>query len=195
MAVGLSFDDEFPRGAFEPVHCGLGEEWVGHDREPFAGRPHHGCGAGSPLTPALRARGGAASSSVRHVSVQSTQVYTNTGIALRSGDPVTVEPPQPDSIDVNVFEVEFSNGLTLRVGYNHFPEGTLGQLRVSQKSGARANRFTRHQGCWQYQPFRDLPAWRQTRRARHQSRRRRRSFDWSINGVPFKYSVRRDPNC
>ena len=20
-------------------------------------------------------------------------------------------------------------------------------------------------------------------------------FDWSINGVPFRYSVRRDPNC
>jgi hypothetical protein len=20
-------------------------------------------------------------------------------------------------------------------------------------------------------------------------------FDWNINGVPFRYSVRRDPNC
>ena len=36
MAVGLSFDDEFPGGALEPVDCGLGEEWVGHDRQPLA---------------------------------------------------------------------------------------------------------------------------------------------------------------
>ena len=41
--------------------------------------------------------------------------------------------PDPDSIDVNIYEVEFNNGLVLRVGYNHFPEGTKLRFRVSQK--------------------------------------------------------------
>ena len=47
MAVGLSFDDEFPCCAFEPVNCGLGEERVGHDCEPFnwfAVGGQNGCG-------------------------------------------------------------------------------------------------------------------------------------------------------
>jgi hypothetical protein len=46
LAVGLSFDDELPCCAFEPVDGGLGEEWVGHDRQPLtrvAVRGQHRC--------------------------------------------------------------------------------------------------------------------------------------------------------
>jgi hypothetical protein len=30
LSVGLAFDDEFVGGGLEPVHRGLGQEWVGH---------------------------------------------------------------------------------------------------------------------------------------------------------------------
>ena len=36
-AVGLAFDDEFVAGGDESVDGGLGEEWVAHDGDPFAG--------------------------------------------------------------------------------------------------------------------------------------------------------------
>jgi len=36
-AVGVAFDDELVAGGGEPVDGGLGEQRVGHEREPFAG--------------------------------------------------------------------------------------------------------------------------------------------------------------
>ncbi len=39
LTVGLSFDDELPCGALEPVDGGLGKQWVGHDRQPLARVP------------------------------------------------------------------------------------------------------------------------------------------------------------
>src|SRR5689334_717 len=46
--------------------------------------------------------------------------------------PIPTAPPDPESIDVNIFEVEFTNGLQLNVGYNHFPDGTLLNWKVTQ---------------------------------------------------------------
>ena len=62
--------------------------------------------------------------------------------------PVPLTPfaaPEPESIDVNIFEVEFSNGLTMRVGYNHFPEGTELRWRVTQNRVPAASGQLRHQ--------------------------------------------------
>ena len=36
-SVAVAFDDEFVRGAAEPVDRGLREERVGHERYPFVG--------------------------------------------------------------------------------------------------------------------------------------------------------------
>ena len=115
-------------------------------------------------------------------------------------EPVVAAPvgaaPLPDSIDVNIFEVEFPNGLTLRVGYNHFPEGTTLRWRVTQNRIPVAGGQLRHQGRREHQPLRDDPARRRSSRgATTQPDGADVQFDWTINGVPFRYSVRRDPNC
>jgi hypothetical protein len=39
VAVAVSVDDEFERCGREPVDCGLGEELVGEEGEPFGGVP------------------------------------------------------------------------------------------------------------------------------------------------------------
>jgi hypothetical protein len=35
LAIGLAFDDELPCGALQPVDCGLGEEGICHEAQPF----------------------------------------------------------------------------------------------------------------------------------------------------------------
>jgi hypothetical protein len=104
-------------------------------------------------------------------------------------------PPEADSIDVNIFEVEFSNGLTLRVGYNHFPDGTELRWRVTQSRVPAASGMFITRGGGSTNHVETVPlgvklAGRDTHPDGADVQ-----FDWSINGVPFRYSVRRDPNC
>src|SRR6516162_180297 len=47
--VGLAVDDEFVGGGDEPVDGGLGQERVGHDRQPFLGGAVGGHYGGGPL--------------------------------------------------------------------------------------------------------------------------------------------------
>src|SRR5258708_17095101 len=47
-AVGVAFDDELVAGGGEPVDGGLGQERVGHEREPFAGVAVGGDDGGGP---------------------------------------------------------------------------------------------------------------------------------------------------
>ena len=37
LPVGLAFDDEFVGGRLQPVHGGLGEEWIGHHGQDLGG--------------------------------------------------------------------------------------------------------------------------------------------------------------
>ncbi len=104
-------------------------------------------------------------------------------------------PPEADSIDVNIFEVEFSNGLTLRVGYNHFPDGTELRWGVTQSRAPAASGMFITRGGGSTNHVETVPlgvklAGRDTHPDGADVQ-----FDWSINGVPFRYSVRRDPNC
>ena len=104
-------------------------------------------------------------------------------------------PPDPDSIDVNIFDVEFSNGLTLRIGYNHFPEGTPLRWRVTQdRVVAAAGEFVA-KGGGSTNHFETVPLGVKLEGREAHPDGADVEFDWSINGVPFKYSVRRDPNC
>ncbi len=104
-------------------------------------------------------------------------------------------PPQPDSIDVNIFEVEFTNGLTLRVGYNHFPEGTRLQWKVTQGRipVASGHFLTKGGGSTNHVETMALGVKLDGHDAQPDGADVQ--FDWTINGVPFRYSVRRDPNC
>ena len=92
--------------------------------------------------------------------------------------PVALTPfaaPEPESIDVNIFEVEFSNGLTMRVGYNHFPEGTELRWRVNQNQVEAARGSFVTKGRREHEPRRDRHARREARRPRATARRRRRA--------------------
>ena len=104
-------------------------------------------------------------------------------------------PPETDSIDVNIFEVEFSNGLTLRIGYNHFPEGTEMRWRVTQNrlTAAAGSFVTKGGGSTNH--VETIPLGVKLEGRLTQPDGADVQFDWSINGVPFRYSVRRDPNC
>jgi hypothetical protein len=112
--------------------------------------------------------------------------------------PVPLTPfaaPEPESIDVNIFEVEFSNGLTMRVGYNHFPEGTELRWRINQNQveAARGSFVTKGGGSTNHVETVTLGVKLIGRE--QQPDGADVQFDWAVNGVPFGYSVRRDPNC
>jgi hypothetical protein len=104
-------------------------------------------------------------------------------------------PPDPESIDVNIFEVEFTNGLQLRVGYNHFPEGVGLNWKVTQsrKPVAAGSFVTEGGGSTNHYETVALGVKLQGRDSEPDGADVQ--FDWNINGVPFRYSVRRDPNC
>ena len=104
-------------------------------------------------------------------------------------------PPETDSIDVNIFEVEFSNGLTLRIGYNHFPEGTELRWAVTQaRVPAAAGSFVT-KGGGSTNHVETVPLGVKLEGRQTQPDGADVQFDWSVNGVPFRYSVRRDTNC
>ena len=108
---------------------------------------------------------------------------------------ILVAPPDPESIDVNIFEVEFINGLQLRVGYNHFPDGTPVNWRVLQSRKPMAVGSFVAQGGGSTNHFETASLGVKLEGRDTHPDGADVQFDWSVNGVPFRYSVRRDPNC
>jgi len=119
---------------------------------------------------------------------------TRPTISLLDDEPqsqsVTDSPAEGDFTDVNIFEVEFPDNTSLRVGYNHFPEGTLVRFRIAQRArGAATGSFVANGGGSRYhfvtvdlgQELEPNPDGADV------------SFTWAIGGVPFQYSVRRVP--
>jgi hypothetical protein len=138
-------------------------------------------GMGVPVDPAL--------------SAASAPLLAESGAAPAAAVAVLSAPPETDSIDVNIFEVEFSNGLTLRVGYNHFPEGTELRWQVTQnRISAAAGSFVT-QGGGSTNHVETIPLGVKLEGRQTMPDGADVQFDWAINGVPFRYSVRRDPNC
>jgi hypothetical protein len=103
--------------------------------------------------------------------------------------------PEPESIDVNIFEVEFSNGLTMRVGYNHFPEGTELRWRVNQNQVESASGSFVTKGGGSTNHVETITLGVKLIGRELQPDGADVLFDWAVNGVPFGYSVRRDPHC
>ena len=115
-------------------------------------------------------------------------------VASMSAGPIGAAP-LPESIDVNIFDVEFSNGLTLRVGYNHFPEGIDLRWKVTQsRIPVATGRFVT-KGGGSTNHFETVPLGVKLEGREVQPDGADVQFDWMINDVPFRYSVRRDPNC
>ena len=113
-----------------------------------------------------------------------------------AAEPATpIAPPETDSIDVNIFEVEFTNGLTLRVGYNHFPQGTTLRWKVTQNRIPVSSGHFIAKGGGSTNHVETVPLGVKLEGRDAQPDGADVQFDWSINGVPFRYSVRRDPNC
>ena len=109
--------------------------------------------------------------------------------------PIPTAPPDPESIDVNIFEVEFTNGLQLGVGYNHFPDGTLLNWKVTQSHKPVAAGSFITQGGGSTNHYETVPLGIKLQGRDSEPDGADVQFDWNINGVPFRYSVRRDPNC
>jgi hypothetical protein len=92
--------------------------------------------------------------------------------------------------DTNIFEVEFSDRASMRVGYNYFPEGTVVYWRVAQRAHpAAAGEFVTDGGGSTYH-FVTLPLEVELEPDPDGADVH---FTWAIGGVPFQYSVRRDP--
>ncbi len=92
--------------------------------------------------------------------------------------------------DTNIFEVEFADGASMRVGYNYFPEGTVVYWRIAQSAHpAAGGEFVTDGGGSTYH-FVTLPLGVELEPNPDGADVH---FTWAIGGVPFQYSVRRDP--
>jgi hypothetical protein len=99
-------------------------------------------------------------------------------------------PVNSEFTEVNIFEVEFSDSTSLRVGYNYFPEGTLVHVRVVQRAKAAVTgEFVTDGGGSQYH-FVTVPLGSELEPNPDGADV---YFTWAIGGVPFQYSVRRAP--
>ncbi|HTK16569.1 MAG TPA: LecA/PA-IL family lectin [Acidimicrobiia bacterium] len=101
----------------------------------------------------------------------------------------SVAPVEGEVVDVNIFEVEIANGTDLRVGYNYFPEDTDLHWQVRQGSLFAHGRFPTNGGGNMYH-YVTLPLGLRLEPAPAAVDVQ---FTWAIGGVPFRYSVRRDP--
>jgi hypothetical protein len=101
----------------------------------------------------------------------------------------SVAPAEGEVVDVNIFEVEITNGTELRVGYNYFPEDTDLRWQVRQGSLFAHGQFPTNGGGNIYH-YVTLPL---GVRLEPGPEPVDVQFNWSIGGVPFGYSVRRDP--
>lgn len=105
-----------------------------------------------------------------------------------SAAPVIVGGPT----DVNIFEVEFPDLASLRVGYSYFPEGTVLRWRVRQHANmAAAGEFVAN-GGGNANHFVTIPLGTFLEAGPDGADV---EFTWSIGGVPFGYLVRRDPGA
>jgi hypothetical protein len=98
--------------------------------------------------------------------------------------------PEGEVTAGNILEVAFEGTRALRVGYDHFPEGTVVHWRITQHTTVMTGEFETPDG----------------RSAGHVVTLRLESeldaaeaadiaFTWSIAGVPFNYAVRRNPEA
>jgi LPXTG-motif cell wall-anchored protein len=101
----------------------------------------------------------------------------------------SVAPVEGEIVDVNIFEVEIANGTDLRVGYNYFPEDTNLHWQVRQGSLFAHGQFPTNGGGNMYH-YVTLPL---GLRLEPTPAAVDVQFTWAIGGVPFRYSVRRDP--
>jgi hypothetical protein len=108
-------------------------------------------------------------------------------LAMPAG-PRTGAVPESDSIDVNIFEVELTDGANLHIGYNFFPEGTVVEWRVMQNRVPVAVGQLVTEGGGSENHFETLPLGVQLTPSADGADVH---FTWAINGVPFRYSVRR----
>ena len=83
----------------------------------------------------------------------------------------------------------------MRVGYNHFPEGVDLRWQVTQNRIPVAVGSFRTQGGGSTNHFETITLGVKLEGRDTQPDGADVQFDWTINDVPFRYSVRRDPNC
>ena len=101
----------------------------------------------------------------------------------------SVAPVVGEVADTNIFEVEIANGTDLRIGYNYFPEETSLHWQVRQGTLFAHGQFPTNGGGNMYH-YVTLPLGVNLAPGPSSVDVQ---FTWAISGVPFRYSVRRDP--
>jgi hypothetical protein len=100
-----------------------------------------------------------------------------------------VVPPEGESTAGNILEVTLSGGRSLMVGYNHFPEGTIVHFRITQNTNVITGQFETD-GRSAAQQDVTVPLDSELDVASPADV----AFAWSVGGVAFNYSVRRNPD-
>jgi hypothetical protein len=110
--------------------------------------------------------------------------------AVGARSPAKSIAPTDNNGDARIAEVEFSDSSTLRVGYNHFSLGSVLQWKVTQDRAVVAS------GYFITRPGDDdhvetVPLGVVLRGRSAQPREAEVQLDWTFNGVPYRYAVRR----
>jgi hypothetical protein len=108
-----------------------------------------------------------------------------------SGAGVVETSVEGDPSDVNIFEVEFPDVASLRVGYSYFPEGTVLRWRLRQDGTTTATGEFVTSGGGSTNHFVTIALGVELETNSDGSEGADIDFTWSIGGVPFGYSVRR----
>ncbi len=122
------------------------------------------------------------------MSAESRSVHETDLLLLPTEDDHTVVPSEHDATKVNIFEVTLTTSV-LRVGYSYFPEGVEVQWSIRRGIATRAAGAYVTNGGGDTEHYVSFPV----DVARDDDRDTSVEFHWSIDGVPFAYSVRRDP--
>jgi hypothetical protein len=102
--------------------------------------------------------------------------------------PDVVSPTEGESTAGNILEVTFPGPRQLRVGYNHFPEGTTVHCRITQGATVLTGAFeTDGRSATQQDVTVPLDADVDLANAADIA------FAWSVGGVAFNYAVHRNP--
>jgi LPXTG-motif cell wall-anchored protein len=119
------------------------------------------------------------------------QPAESVGLLAKMAGPLgtSVAPAEGEVADTNIFEVEVTNGTDLRVGYNYFPEDTNLRWQVRQGTLFAHGQFPTNGGGNMYH-YVTLPLGVKLEPGPASVDVQ---FTWAISGVPFRYSVRRDP--
>jgi hypothetical protein len=121
--------------------------------------------------------------------------YASAGATSLALAPAEIDPLEVSPHEAKIFAVDFLNGWTLRVGYTHFPKGSVLQWRVTQNRAVAATGYFITKGGEDVDHVETIPLGMKLEGPETHPEGADVQFDWTLAGVPYQYAVRRDANC